>query len=41
MIKLADIVCDDEDLLSFTQLNNLALNKVDVNMLHKLFNYVR
>lgn len=39
MIKLADIVCDDEDLLSFTQLNNLALNKVDVNMLHKLFNY--
>jgi len=39
MIKLADIVCDDEDLLSFTQLQNLALNQVDVNMLHKLFNY--
>lgn len=39
MIKLADIVCDDEDLLTFGQLVNLALNQVDVNMLHKLFNY--
>jgi len=39
MIKLADIVCDDEDLLTFSQLVNLSLNRVDVNMLHKLFNY--
>jgi len=39
MIKLADIVCDDEDLLTCGQLINLARNQVDVNMLHKLFNY--
>jgi len=39
MIKLADIVCDDEDLLTFGQLKNLALNQVDVNMLHSLFQH--
>jgi len=39
MIALADIVCDDEDLLTFGQLKNLALNQVDVNMLHSLFQH--
>jgi len=39
MINLADIVCGDEDFLTWHQLENLATNKVDVNMLFQLFQF--